>query len=193
MSRERITLVQGPLVEHCTTISNQFLRGLIPSRMTCIGMTSGELNSNASQGTRQRSHELNYLKCGDLVPPCCSSTRVYAGSPGAGVWGSLGLAVMYCHRKHVARSHARSEAQKRDPHDTRESTTRRCSRTSHGGSDQEFHFQPSEREKISVDFPETTNPPVAKKKSLFLLFFPPLAFVSQIPHLHGNTRTQTKR
>lgn len=26
--------------------------------------------------------------------------------------------------------------------------------------------------KISVDFPETTNPLVAQKKSLFLLFFP---------------------
>lgn len=82
---------------------------------------------------------------------------------------------MYCNRKHVARSHAGSEAQKRDPHDTRESTTRqRCSRTSHGGSDQEFHFQPSEREKISVDFPETTNPPVAKKKVCFYCFFLPL-------------------
>lgn len=39
------------------------------------------------------------------------------------------------------------------------------------------------REKISVDFPETTNPPVAKKKKkLFLLgFFPLMSFVSQIP------------
>lgn len=90
---------------------------------------------------------------------------------------------MYCNRKHVARSHAGSEAQKRDPHDTRESTTRpRCSRTSHGGSDQEFHFQPSEREKISVDFPETTNPPVAKKKKFVFTVFSSLSsFVSQIP------------
>lgn len=106
--------------------------------------------------------------------PFASSTRAYISDPGAEVWGSLRLAVMYCNSKHVARSHARSEAQKRDPHDTRESTTRRCSRTSHGGSDQEFHFQPSEREKISVDFPETTNPPVAKKVC-FYCFFPPLA------------------
>lgn len=46
--------------------------------------------------------------------------------------------------------------------------------------------------KISVDFPETTNP-LAKKKSLFLLFFSFSRPLSLNYHLHGNTRTQTKR
>lgn len=48
--------------------------------------------------------------------------------------------------------------------------------------------------KISVDFPETTNPPVTKKKKkvvftgFFLLYFPQ----EYIP-LDGDTRIQTKR
>lgn len=77
MSCEKNYISPRPLVEHCTVISNHSSHGLTPCRMTCIRITSGELNSNALQDTHQRCHELNYLMCGDLVPPFLRRLQVH--------------------------------------------------------------------------------------------------------------------
>lgn len=119
----------GLLIRKC---SNEglapFSCGLTPNGVTCIGMHSKRVH----QRRVQHQYQATSLKCAikrttSYVEISSRPPASYGGGPGIKSLGIPEAGNMCCSRKHVARSHARSEAQ-RDPHDTRESTFKNAGR-----------------------------------------------------------------